>query len=286
MKFLLIGLLLTAALSPPAQALKPAIDQQNFTFGRYHKTTTEESMQMPIVRYAPADGSTGYVDLIGAVHVGDAAYYLDLNERFKSYDSVLFEMVMPENAQVPSNQPIGQSSPVSMLQNGLKNILGLAFQLDVIDYQANNLVHADMTPQEMRKSMDRKGESWTQMIFKLMREGMIQQASGASHMSNGGLMLALFSGDTQTELKRLMAMDMVNMDDAMDALEGQEGSTLIAERNKKALHVLKRELANPKNQKVAIFYGAAHLKDMGQRLIDQFGLIPVSVEWVDAWKIK
>ena len=33
------------------------------------------------------------VDLIGAVHIADDAYYQELNQRFDAYDSVLFELV-------------------------------------------------------------------------------------------------------------------------------------------------------------------------------------------------
>jgi hypothetical protein len=33
------------------------------------------------------------VDLVGAIHIADKAYYDKLNERFTGYDKVLFEMV-------------------------------------------------------------------------------------------------------------------------------------------------------------------------------------------------
>ena len=35
------------------------------------------------------------VDLVGAVHIGDAAYYQQLNKEFKAYEAVLYEMVKP-----------------------------------------------------------------------------------------------------------------------------------------------------------------------------------------------
>ena len=37
------------------------------------------------------------VDLIGAIHIADKAYYSKLNERFSQYDRLLFEMVGGEN---------------------------------------------------------------------------------------------------------------------------------------------------------------------------------------------
>ena len=57
----------------------------------------------------------------------------------------------------------------------------------------------------------------------------------------------------------------VNLDGQMQIFEGPEGSTLISERNKRALEVLKREIDRGRH-KLAIFYGAGHMPDMAQRL--------------------
>ncbi len=48
-------------------------------------------------------------------------------------------------------------------------------------------------------------------------------------------------------------------------LEGPKGSTLIGERNKRALDVLKKQIASGK-KKIAVFYGAGHMVDMEKRL--------------------
>ena len=71
----------------------------------------------------------------------------------------------------------------------------------------------------------------------------------------------------------------------MYALEGKEGSTLITERNKKALSVLQKQLAMGK-KRIAIFYGAGHLSDMEKRLAKDFGLIRSKEEWLDAWNLR
>jgi hypothetical protein len=55
-----------------------------------------------------------------------------------------------------------------MLQQGLKNALELTFQLDEIDYQAGNFVHADMTPQEFEQSMAERGESLLSIMWGMM----------------------------------------------------------------------------------------------------------------------
>lgn len=48
-------------------------------------------LQTAVASYRNARGVV--VDLVGAVHVGDEAYYKGLNERFKNYEVVLYEMV-------------------------------------------------------------------------------------------------------------------------------------------------------------------------------------------------
>ena len=98
--------------------------------------------------------------------------------------------------------------------------------------------------------------------------------------------MAMVSSDRQNALKTLIAKELANSDGVMQALEGPEGSSIIAERNKKALQVLKQEMQNSKRKSFAIFYGAAHLSDFHQRLVGDFDMVPVSTRWVDAWKLK
>ncbi|WP_154224033.1 hypothetical protein [Marinicella rhabdoformis] len=259
------------------------VNPDNLVFGRYVENDSQHALQMPIVRYQDQQGRS--VDLVAAVHVGDAAYYATLNEKFKNYDAVLFEAVMPENARIQKNTKMSEQGPITMLQHGMKNVLDLTYQMDQVDYSAKNFVHADMTPQEMSKSMADKGESIITMMIKLWRAGVVQQLKGGS-MSNTEMMMALMSGDASHQLKILMAKEMINMDETLGMLEGSEGSTLITERNKKAFKVLRREMLSTKNKRLAVFYGAGHLKDMSQRLINDFEMKPVSIEWIDAWDLK
>jgi hypothetical protein len=72
--------------------------------------------------------------------------------------------------------------------------------------------------------------------------------------------------------------------EGLSAFDGPEGSTLITERNKKALRVLDRELMAGK-RRIAIFYGAGHMKDMEDRLINEFKMRRVSATWLTAWRM-
>jgi hypothetical protein len=75
------------------------------------------------------------------------------------------------------------------------------------------------------------------------------------------------------------------MEPVMKALEGENGSTLITERNLKALKVLRQQIEKG-NKEFAIFYGAAHMPEMADVLMQEFKMKKESVRWLDAWDLK
>jgi hypothetical protein len=226
------------------------------------------------------------VDLIGAVHIAEKAYYESLNELFEKYDVVLYEMVAPAGTRIPKGGKAG-NHPVSALQNGMKDMLGLEHQLAFIDYTKANLVHADMSPDRFAASMKERGESVWQMMFRAMGHNLAKQ-SKAGHKESASdleILLTLFDKNRRGSLKRLMAEQFEDLDGMMAAVEGPEGSTLISERNKVALAELPRQIAAGK-QHIAIFYGAAHLPDMQRRLQgDEFGMQRTGERWLTAWNL-
>lgn len=243
-----------------------------------------KAMQTAVVTYSnPADPNSPKVTLIGAVHVGQTEYYSQLNSLFRGFDSLLFEMVMNPNDGIPDPQERGVS-PVSTIQVGMKDALGLTFQLDEINYKAKNFVHADMTPDEFFKSMKKRKEGVMQMMFRSLGAGVAMQSRGKN--SDLSLITAAASDDPQKGLRRAMAEQMVDMDGQMAALSGSDGkSTLITERNAKAFEVLKREIDNGRKN-LGVFYGAGHLKDMHERLVKEYGMQPEKVDWLDAWDLR
>jgi len=287
LKFFQIIVLTTSSLvfASEAVALQSVVVEPEFI--QYIDEPNNKSLQVSIVRYQPRMGGDQYVDLVGAVHVGDKQYYQDLNELFKSYDAVLYELVAPEGTYIPKGgMQSEEKSLISSIQLGMKDVLGLSFQMEEVDYTPKHFVHADFSPAEFKASMDAKGESIFSMIFKVWRASLSQQLTGQASSNNFDLMMAMVSSDRQNALKTIMAKELANSDGVMQALEGTEGSTIIAERNKKALAVLKKELQSDDQKSFAIFYGAAHLPDFHQRLVSDFDMVPVSTRWVNAWKLK
>ncbi|MEM7476876.1 MAG: hypothetical protein AAF483_17975 [Planctomycetota bacterium] len=244
------------------------------------------ALQTAVAKYRKVGQKDGpEVSLVGAVHVGEATYYSKLNQLFRGYDSLLFEMVMDPDMGVPSPEERGLS-PVSTIQVGMKDALDLTFQLDEIDYRAKNFVHADMTPVEFIRTMEEREEGLMQMVFRSIGASLAMQSSGKSTGDVELIAAMMATKDRAKALRRAFAEQMEMMDGQMAALTGKDGkSTLITERNAAAFKVLKKELDAGK-QKLGVFYGAGHLKDMHERLVEEFGMELVETTWMDAWDLR
>ncbi|MGC4004543.1 MAG: hypothetical protein QM811_16040 [Pirellulales bacterium] len=175
---------------------------------------------------------------------------------------------------------------VSGIQGGMKDLLSLEFQLEKIDYTKKNLVHADMTPDQMSAAMKKNNESMMSMMFKMMGALMAMQSEMNAKGGGGSEMEMLFAlFDTKnraTKLKRSMAVQFENMEDLGKMIGGDAGSTLIEGRNQAALAVLKKELADGKKT-IGIFYGGGHMPDMEKRLVKDFDMRFVKEDWLEAW---
>lgn len=247
---------------------------------------TATALETSTVRYVATDDKRKglIVDLIGVVHIGEKEYYEKLNEQFKQYDAVLYELVAPEGTRVPKGGAKSKH-PVGQLQQLMKNVLELDFQLDHIDYHQQNFQHADMSPEDFAKSMADRDESFLELFLKMMAQGMVQQSKKDGKSTDAELLLALFDRNRALALKRVFAEQFEDLDGAMGALSGPEGSTLVTERNKKALEVLEQDIDDGQ-QRLAIFYGAGHMPDMAERLEQEFGLKRQGEEhWLTAWNM-
>ena len=243
------------------------------------------SMDTSIVRYVPRDKSQGdvTVDLVSAVHIGDKAYFEKLNEAFDGYEVVLYELVAPEGTRVPKGGG-PRDHPVAKVQSGMKDLLELEYQLAEIDYTRDNFVHADMSPEEFAKTMSDRGESFMGMLFKAMGQSLAQQTEMKAS-ADLELFSALFDRNRALKLKRILAEQFQDLEKSIMVFNGPEGSTIITERNKAALRVLKKQLETGR-KKIAIYYGGGHMPDMAQRLEKEFGLKPTDERWITAWDMS
>jgi len=270
----------------PAQETSKKKAAKHDRFVRIHKDEKGRaiSMDTSTIRYTKKmpDGTELVVDLVGVVHIGEKDYFEAFNEQFKNYDALLYELVAPEGTKVDARKEDGVN-PVAALQKGMMAGLGLQFQLEHINYNASNFVHADMTPEEFGQSMTENNESVAKMFFRMMgTSAAMSGASGEAEM----LRALLSSGEDRTyRLRRSAANQLIKMDVGMVAFEGDNGSTIITHRNRKALKVLQSQIDAGK-RKLGVFYGAGHLPDMERRLIEDFGMTAGEPQWQAAWKLR
>jgi hypothetical protein len=260
-------------------------------------------LEMADVAYRNAAGVT--VHLIGAVHVADPEFYDGLNESFRHYDALLYEMVKPKDSPAPGREPaeeprraqraVGQGGRargasghwIGMMQRIMKDRLKLTYQLDGIDYRAPNFVHADLDWETFNQLQEERGESFATLFFRSAAYSMGKAASGKAppggDMTGMAILGALMSPDSARELKLILAQQFMDSEDALGAMEGKNGSVLLTERNKAAFRVLKQQVDAGKKY-LGIFYGAGHLKPMEQMLTDM-GYRKVDAAWRTAWDI-
>ena len=118
---------------------------------------------------------------------------------------MLYELVAPEESSVPRPGDPAGSHPISLLQNGMKDLLGLEFQLKGIDYTRKNMVHADMSPDQFAESMRKRGESTMTMLARMLGYALTQQSESSDGASDAELLLALFDKNRTLALKRVLA---------------------------------------------------------------------------------
>lgn len=281
------------AAQQPHQPAEPSAKKPEATYLRFIDLGDYRGrLEVAIVRYVDKARDVR-VDLVGAVHIGEADYYAELSKRFVGYDAVLYELVAPEGTR-PGDIREDGPNPVSAIQRGMQRMLGMEFQLDGIDYKQRNFVHADLSPDEMLKLWRERGESMLSSLMKMMtKAAQVQRERDdeAAEATTDGEPTAAPSKPRGREGKRRMfkweLAKQIGPMESMLAMFGDDdkgsGSVLVGERNKRAIEVLQRRIKRGDKQ-LAIFYGAAHMPDMAERL-EKLGFTRERDEWLVAWDV-
>ncbi|XP_021741530.1 uncharacterized protein LOC110707789 [Chenopodium quinoa] len=271
------------------------------------------------------------VDLVSTIHIADKEYFTNLQKELEPYDCVLYEMVASreslENRRNAATKRRLKSSRsrgfniLGFIQRQMARILMLDFQLDCLDYQAENWYHADLDFETFRALQMERGES----LFTFARDmtlkstkALIQPeipenldpwrskllwASRVLPMPLVGLLIiggiCTDVGGQVSEYPELDALSRLDFGAAMKVFlakrltseftlgtaDVEEKSVIIGERNKAAIDALQKAIDEGHN-KIAILYGGGHMPDLGRRLREEFDLVPTQVQWVTAWAIR
>jgi hypothetical protein len=270
---------------------KPA---EKLTFMRVRRGAHEQPVALEIAtgHYVSAEGKPVTVDLIGAIHIGDTDYYQRLNQRFRNYDTVLFELVMPEGQSLKGIGTHKSNHPVGMLQQSLPGVLDLDYQLKAIDYTAKNFKHADLSPDQMAEAIRKRGDNGASIGIKVFFDILKQANQAADARSKKGgdfselqLLSALFDPNRPLALKKMFAEQMDLMGGFGTGLGSTLDTILVQDRNTAAMKVLRKEI-DKGTRKIAIFYGAAHMPDFDRRLAEELKLKRESMSWDSAWDLR
>lgn len=238
------------------------------------------ALEIAITRYTNKS-KTLTVDLVGVVHIGDRAYYEQLNKRFPKYDVVLYELVAPPGTKVPID---GKKSGIAAFAASLMTtVLDLDSQLACIDYQQKNFVHADLSFEAMMAAARKRGESGMTLGLSMLAEMLRKQNLAAQKQERTPAEPMDFTDAffNPGRLKRQLARQLAENGDVGPTLQ----ALLIGDRNKKACEVLTEQIGDGR-ERIAIFYGAAHMPDFDRRLRTEFGLKRQSQEWLTAWNLR
>jgi hypothetical protein len=194
---------------------------------------------------------------------------------------------------VPPRPLAEQRSESAGMQVELAEALGLDFQLDAIDYDRRHWLCSDMAMDQVNAALSRRGVG---------AELLQDQLSGASLPARAvrfllqAMKLAdlVFDGAIADTVKVMMIEMLGNeemMGQSLDQMGDGFSEVIIDLRNQVVIDdlvlLLEREGADVET--IGIFYGAAHMPDMAERMRDQLGYVevedPDAVEWFDVIKV-
>lgn len=253
------------------------------------------TLDTAIVTYRNEAGCT--VHLVAAVHFGERSYYRDLNKTFDTYDAVLYELVKPRGSGVPAGHAVTRpttrgsqirgATVIFGLQSFLRDTLKLEFQLDAIDYDRPNFIHADLDTETFNAMQEQRGESLFGLMIRSVVHEMKRQAKGegSQPITMFDILAAMQSPDSTRQYKLLLARQFKQMEEQIQGLEGEEGSVIVTERNKAALRVLEKTIAQGRKD-IGIFYGAGHMRGIEDALVGRMGFKRTGTEWRVAWEMR
>ncbi len=266
----------------------------DFSYLRIHKSQDGRptALETAVVELKPSDetmvsrwlGRSRSVTLIGAVHIADRSYYRALNAEFTRYQRVLYELVAERGTRPEPHRESGSMDLFSGFQYLLTDYFGMSHQIDEVDYRRPNFLHADLSMNELLAEGKRRGETPASigmgMLSDLMKSyGKIQEGGpGAPPPLDFSTILS------PKRLLQTMAEGMVQSGGDTGGLGQTLGPYIIEMRNAEALRIFDKEYRQG-SQKLAIFYGSAHLPDMEQQLRKRYGMRRVSVRWLPAWDL-
>lgn len=255
----------------------------------------KHTLEIAVRDYIPLSGKGPTVRLVGAIHIGEKAYYETLQERLDASDRVLFEGVGKDPGDF-KRAPAQRKA--DHLYTKMADALRLVTQFEGIDYRRDHFVNADLSVDEMAALLEAEiaaggpgGEAAAAAKGQMATLTKTLQGGGGGL---GGMAINLFIGmvERSPKMRATVLLGLVGMepDDGkggfsrMGGKGGERmGKLILDDRNEAALRALAGELDEGTPERVvSVFYGAAHLPGIEDALIRRMGYVPARTEWIPA----
>ncbi len=169
------------------------------------------------------------------------------------------------------------------IQQQLASALGLVFQLDVMDHTGANWRNSDMTVEELQERLDETGAE-AGVLFKTL------DGTSFSARLMGLAFKFIGSNPAYSAIGKLVLVEtLARADEILESAPGEMGAmmgVIIHERNRVLLDDLRAVIEHePGVRTIGIIYGAGHLADVQQRLVEEFGYVEAGEEWVPAIEV-
>jgi len=258
----------------------------------------------PIKRSGPA------IWLVAVSHVGETNYFATVQSHLDSKALVLFEGVGERHARASAESSAAShfsnnklmkgdaDSTQSSLQATLARSLGLAFQLDAIDYDRPHFRNSDLTVSQIQALLNEDLPS-AQPRDDSPAADSDDELSQLVGLMDGSSMLGIIvhmGVKLIGSSPKLQALTKVAVIEMFGNLEGDISQAaglppgmknlidvLIQGRNQVVLRDLKAELPKLRQRdSTAVFYGAGHMHDLESRIRHELNYRPANQLWLTA----
>ncbi len=250
----------------------------------------ENTLRSPVLHFeGQYAGRPVELDLIGTIHFAQPEYYDQVSHLLAGYDAVGVELVVPRGTELSWIYPQAPEarfdfsdilSLVSSLQAFLTEQLGLTSQLAAIDYRQEHFVLADIDAETLLERLTEEplGEMITAGDIIGIGLDLTNPRQRRELLTLAAALLA--AKDRRLTGRRLLAEFFAKNADSPQLVPF--GRLLIEERDRVAIDRVETLLAEGKSR-VALLYGAAHLRDLSDRVVERFGLTFTGADWLTVW---
>jgi len=285
----LFGLLLLAAGCATSRP-DPALDAPPRPYLRQASTNGVLSLEVCARSLIPIRGRGPTVWLVGVTHLGERKYYAELQQFLDDQTLVLFEGIGATNGEFRSVQQDTYS-----LQADIARSLGLAFQINAINYDRPHFRNSDLTLAQLADAFSkterdqqpgRGGFNVEQLVDLMEGEGLMGAlARLATTVIAASPRLQAAAKVTMIEVFSSLPPDLKDSPAVPTGLQPLL-TVLIDERNKVVVHDLQKAMrSKPRPDSVALFYGAGHMADLEKRVRESLRYRPGDACWFTAFRV-